>query len=275
MIVLTRLAGQPNGTLRSMLNDQRIWSEVPAGFKQITDAHGSRLVVRQDQERFISIPLCRDSTSQEGSSRFEGREKIRSIKLPDGETALIRSYRHGGLFRHITGSVFFTWPPRPFRELRITEELRQRGIPTVEVYGACVEPLTGPLYRGWLITRELKGSRDLWSGFRSGFVREVGIERVLHAVARSLRSLHREGVYHRDLNLKNILVRLEPAGVKGYIIDFDKAKLFFGTLPPGLVKRNMDRLLRSIRKLDPDREYFSATDWHRFFEFYHAADGDD
>ena len=258
-----------------MLNEHRIWGEVPPGFKQITDAHGSRLFVRQDQERFISISLCRDSASQEEPSRFEGREKIRSIKLPDGETALIRSYRHGGLLRYVTGSVFFTWPPRPLRELGVTEELRQRGIRTVEVYGACVEPLVGPLYRGWLITRELKGSQDLWSAFQSGFVRELGVEGVLQAVAQSLRSLHRKGVYHHDLNLKNILVRLEPEGVKGYIIDFDKAKLCFGNLPSGLAKRNMDRLLRSVRKLDPDREYFSATDWHRFVEFYHAADGED
>jgi len=258
-----------------MLSEYRLWSEVPPGFKKIVDVHRSRLVVRQDQERFISIDVCRDSASQEEPARLEGREKIRSIKLPDGETALIRSYRHGGLLRHLTGSVFFTWPPRPFRELHITEELRQRGISTVEVYGACVEPVAGPLYRGWLITRELNGAQDLWSAFRSGLVRELGTDRVLQAVAKTLRSLHCEGVYHPDLNLKNILIRLESGAVKGYIIDFDKTRPFLGALRSGLVKRNLHRLLRSVRKLDPKRKYFSAADWRQFVEFYHAVDGHD
>jgi tRNA A-37 threonylcarbamoyl transferase component Bud32 len=55
--------------------------------------------------------------------------------------------------------------------------------------------------------------------------------------------LHREGIYHRDLNLKNIVVRREPDGVKGYIIDLDRAMLFLGEVPMTLARRNLDRLL--------------------------------
>jgi hypothetical protein len=258
-----------------MPNDQLIWGEVPSGFEKTINARGSRLVVRQDRRVSLDSAFWRDFSSQGYPSGFAGRGEIRSVKLADGETALIRSYRHGGLLRHITGAVFFTWPPRPFRELDITEEVRRRGIPTVEVYGACVEPIWGPLYRGWLITRELKGGRDLWSAFRGGLVRELGVDQVLQAVAKSLRSLHREGVYHPDLNLKNILIRLEHSGVKGYIIDFDKAKLVLGNLPAGLAKRSLDRLLRSIRKLDPQRVYFSAAHWDQFVDFYQTANDHD
>jgi len=258
-----------------MLKDSRIWGEVPPGFKRIVDDRGTRLVVRHDQEPSISIATCRDISAQAEPSRFEGREKLRSLQLPGGQTALIRTYRHGGLFRHISGRVFFTWPPRPFRELAITEELRRRGIATVEVYGACVEPIWGPLYRGWLVTRELKEARDLWSVFHSGLISELGAERVLQTVAKSLRSLHRGGVYHRDLNLKNILICMEPHGIQGYIIDFDKAKLFLSSLPRGLAKRNLDRLLRSVRKFDPEQKYFSADHWEQFLSFYRKADGRD
>jgi serine/threonine protein kinase len=91
-------------------------------------------------------------------------------------------------------------------------------------------------------------------------------------VASSLRSLHRQGVYHSDLNLKNILVRAEPAGVKGYIIDFDKAVLFVGELPDPLAKRNLRRLLRSLSKLDPQRQYLTAADWDNLVTWYHEAD---
>lgn len=251
----------------------RIWGEIPAGFTKITDEHRGRLLVRQDQEGVITISLCRNVAVEERPSQFAGRAKLRSLRLHNGETALIRSYRHGGLFRLITGGYFFTWPPRPFRELGITEELRRRGIPTVEVYAACIEVIWRPWYRGWLVTRELSHAQDLWAAFQSGWVQELGVERVLAPVAKSLRALHREGVYHRDLNLKNILVRVECGKVKAYIIDFDKAKLYLGRLPTELANRNLNRLLRSIRKLDPEQKYFTAAGWHRFIEFYREAVG--
>ncbi len=256
-----------------MLTQDRIWGEVPPGFKKVTEVDGSRLVVRTDQEGSITVRLCRESAGLDEAGRFYGRAELRTLRLQNGETALIRAYRHGGALRRITGGLFFTWPPRPFRELSITEELRRRGIPTVEVYGACMEAVVGPLYRGWLVTRELRGAQDLWAAFQSGLIRDLGVESSLRAVAKCLRSLHQEGVFHSDLNLKNLLVRREPDGVKGYIIDFDKAMLVLGNLPPELAKRNLDRLLRSVKKLDPDRKYFSPGYWNEFIQFYHEGDG--
>ena len=47
--------------------------------------------------------------------------------------------------------------------------------------------------------------------------------------------MHREGVlYHADLNLKNILLRVENGAPVSYIIDYDKARLFLGRLPDRL-----------------------------------------
>ena len=120
------------------------------------------------------------------------------------------------------------------------------------------------------MTRQLDGGEDLWTAIRDGLVRQAGAKKVFDAVAGSLRALHREGIYHRDLNLKNIMVRRESDGVKGYIIDFDRAMLFLGEVPPTLAQRNLDRLLRSANKLDPKREYLSANDWKRFVDSYHG-----
>ncbi len=253
-----------------MLEDA-IWGEIPRGFTKVRAGHGRWLVVRDDQVDSISAAVCRSGSRDDGS-RFEGRGRLRALSLANGDTALIRTYRHGGLLRACTGDVFFSWPPRPFRELTITEEIRRRGIPTVEAYGAYVEQLWGPFYRGWLVTRELTGAQDLWQAFKSGLVQELGIDTILRAVADSLRTLHREGVYHTDLNLKNILVCREEDGVKGYIIDFDKAKLVLGHLPPELVRRNLSRLLRSINKLDPARTFFLTSHWDEFVNFYYGVE---
>ena len=260
-----------DGIVPRMITPYRAWGEIPPGFKKIDDGRGSRLILRGDQEGVLSACSWDYATDSDGTTGLQGRERLRAVRLRNGGTVLLRRYRHGGAFRRLTGGMFFTWPPRPFRELIITEELRRRGIPTVEVYGACVEPVLGPFYRGWLATRAIPEAQDLWAALQSGFVRDTGEEVCLRAVARSVRALHREGVYHADLNLKNILVRLENGSVTGYIIDFDKAKLFLGSLPGRLAKKNLDRLLRSVCKLDPERRYFSLDRWDDFLKYYHQA----
>jgi len=247
------------------------WGEIPPGFKRVTDQCRRRLVVRQDLEERLSIGTFLDQSGAEQLSSLQGREPIRTVALADGETALIRTYHHGGVFRLLTRRIFFTWPPRPFRELAITEALHRKGIPTVVVCGACVEPVWGPFYRGWLATRRLEGAQDLWTALSGSFIHEAGMENVWRAVADSLRDLHREGVYHRDLNLKNILVRPESDGIKGYIIDFDKATLFLGQVPARIAEKSLERLFRSARKLDPQRKYVSETDWNRFVGWYHGT----
>jgi 3-deoxy-D-manno-octulosonic acid kinase len=252
-----------------MLPDQLIWGAVPDGFVRWSDGKGGRMIVRRGRERQIKIANCFAEDGQSEASRYQGRGTLRRIHLPDGTSALVRQCRHGGLFRAVTGQWYFTWPPRPFRELVVTEELRRRGVPTVEVLAACAIQRPSIFYRGCLVTRELADSEDFWSALQSGLVGRLGWETTLRAVAASIRAMHREGVYHADLNLKNILLRPDKNGVASYLIDFDKAKLFLGELPTALATRNLDRLLRSTRKLDPQGNYFSASAWEEFLDFYH------
>lgn len=246
------------------------WGVVPPGFKKVIEGRAVLMLVREDVAEFFTSAQCTEQSPQneKEAGAFQGRGSLRSVELSNGETALVRPYRHGGLLRHFLRGIFFTWPPRPFRELAITEEVRRRGIPTVEVFAACVRRIWGPFYRGWLVTRQLQGGQDLWTALQGGGVRDIGAKKVFDAVAASLRDLHREGIYHRDLNLKNILMRRELDGVKGYIIDFDRALLFLGEVPPALARRNLQRLRRSALKLDPKREHISTHDWKRFVESY-------
>lgn len=254
-----------------MLSEDMTWGALPANFRKISDGNGTRMVLRKDCPREIDFDLFRDEPVRREESQYHGRGALSAIRLSGGESALIRQNYHGGILRGLTGPWFFTWPPRPFRELIITEELRRRGVRTVDVYAACVRPGLGPFYRGWLVTKELSGAADLWAALQSGFIERAGLEASLQAVAVSVRAMHREGIYHSDLNLKNILLRMEDEGVAAYLIDFDKAKLVLGKLPAELAKKNLARLLRSIRKLDAERKYFSAAAWRQFLEFYYGG----
>ena len=148
--------------------------------------------------------------------------------------------------------------------------MRHRGLRTAEVYAACVSRPLGPFYRGWLVTKRLRGAEDFWSALQSGLIQQIGLETALHAVAESIRTMHRQGVYHADLNLKNILLRVEAGGVTSYIIDYDKAKLFLGNLPAALAERNLARLWRSARKLDPAEQFFTTAARDQLMSFYYG-----
>ncbi len=249
-----------------------VWGDVPTGFKRFSPNRRQVVLVREGLERSLDPEkFFTQREKEKGASPFHGRGKLRFFDLDNRETALVRTYRHGGMFRHVTGDFFFTWPPRPFRELAITAEVSRRGVPTLEILGAWVERVRGPFYRGWLVTRELEGAHDLWVALQSECYAENNRGPLLRAVARGVRRMHDQGIYHGDLNLKNIMVRREGSQIISYIIDFDKAKLFSRKVPAGRAERNLRRLLRSVCKLDPDRRHLSPEAWDLFLGFYREA----
>lgn len=246
-----------------------VWGPVPPGFKEICPSPGRRIVVHARLAPYVDGSRFFDEiSSAPAASPFWGRGRIGVYRLNNGEAALVRAYYHGGVLRHLTGDFFFTWPPRPFKELTVTEQVRRRGVPTLELLGACVDRVWGPFYRGWLMSRELEGGQDLWAALQSECYRRASRRSLLEAVAYSLRTMHRSGVYHSDLNLKNILVRREHGRIQGYIIDFDKARLFPAAVPAPLAERNLRRLLRSVCKLDPERSWLPQEDWDLLVRCY-------
>ena len=230
------------------------------------------MIVREGLEILLDSEKFRSQMeSKKEESYLYGRGRLHLIQMDNGETVLVRPYRHGGIFRYFTGSLFLTWPPRPFQELAVTEEARRRGIRTLEICGAWIERVWGPFYRGWLITRELGHAHDLWVALQNGFYAGADGKLLLQAVAQSVRRMHRRGLYHGDLNLKNIMVRRESDNIAAYIIDFDKAKIFPQEVPGGKARKNLRRLLRSVCKLDPNRRHLSQQDWDLFVRFYVEA----
>lgn len=252
--------------------EQWLWGKTPAGFRRVSSDRIQIIVVREGYEAYVrpEVLFAPDEAGQE-KNPLHGRGRLRLLHLGNGATALVRPFRHGGMLRHLTGEVFFTWPPRPFNELVVTEEARGRGVACPEIFAAGIERLWGPCYRGWLVTAKLEGALDLWAALQSGSAEKNG-RALLRAVARELRHMHRQGVCHADLNLKNILVRRQADGLKSYIIDLDKARLFPGEVPPEKARKNLDRLLRSVCKLDPGRRHLSQDAWDLLMRFYYGEE---
>ena len=249
--------------------DPWFWGNPPGNFHRVWKRPGQMMLVRRgiDPDRMTS-QVAEALEKPEDGTLHRGRGSVRRIRLGEDKSALVRSFIHGGIFRGVTGKYFFTWPPRPFKELAVTETIRQRGVPTLDVVAALVQRVWGPVYWGWLVTRELGDAENLWAVLCNGSYGK-GMGGLLGVVAETVRLMHQQGVYHADLNLKNILVRREREDFKAYVIDFDKARVYPGALPGVLVGKNLRRLLRSVRKLDPQRRYLSDSDWASFMAYYH------
>ncbi|MGH7833485.1 MAG: lipopolysaccharide kinase InaA family protein [Candidatus Binatia bacterium] len=245
----------------------RLWGETPEGFERFFQDRNHIVMVRRTLKDSSAL---REMWAVDAAdeSAYHGRSKLRSVAIAAGEKALVRGYRRGGVPRYLTADLFFTWPPRPFRELCITEAARRRGVPTLEVLGACVERTRGPFYRGWLATRQLAGSQDLWAVLNGGAFSSEEKKETIASAALAIRKMHRHGIFHADLNLRNILARREETGIQSYVIDLDKAKLYSQALSVRQANQNLRRLLRSVAKLDPGRVLLTAEDWHLFLRRY-------
>ncbi len=224
----------------------------PSGFiEQKTDTHTWWFKDGLLADILKALEHVEDGSAQ---NRRGGRGTIQRVRLGDQGNAIVRSYKRGGFVRHFVRDLYWDHPPRPFAELIGTETVRERGVPTVEVLGAGVERVAFSLYRGTLITREAEGFLNWWDWLQThppAQERQVVTQKVVQAITH----MHAAGIYHADLNLTNILVRLESGQLETLIIDFDRARIFTTALSSSRHKHTFDRLLRSIKKLDPKAQF--------------------
>lgn len=185
-----------------------------------------------------------------------GRGELLKVPLDrtGREYALVRHYRRGGFLGRFLGDRY-CGAGRFFEEARITEKARSLGIATPEVLAVRAEKVGWGWYRGDLVTRQISGSRDLddylatwrWRGIGPGDPQRGTI---LRKLAELLRRMHDAGIVHGDLNVKNLLLRIEPEGgeaIQAFVVDLDKARIL-PTVPARLRAENILRLYRSLEK---------------------------
>jgi 3-deoxy-D-manno-octulosonic acid kinase len=223
-----------------------------------------RALVRRDCE--APLAWIGWESAPAGAERVGGgRAPHPVVVLPDGTRAVVREYLRGGMLRHLNGSRYFIGH-RAMAELRATERARAAGVRVPEVLAA-VERRRGVGYTAWLATRMVEGARELagWLGGRGAAERRG----VLAAVGREVGHLHRGGVGHPDLNLRNFLVTEAEDGAPAvYLIDFDRARLYEGAAPAMRRARDLRRLARSARKL---RAGITPAEWAAVREGYGAG----
>jgi len=219
---------------------------VPAGYRALRRGR-VRAIVRDELADALAPWLLAPELTLPGDAVpiAGGRGAAWRLTLPGGLRAVLRENRRGGVIRHVVARHYLGLRPRPFGELAVTTEARRRGVAAAEVLAARVDGWL--VYRGALVTREIPDARPLLAALaaadpprRAAVAADAG-----RAVAR----MHEAGVRHADLNLGNILV-----GDAGAItlVDFDRARLGNGPLDRGARRNNLQRLARSLQKLDGD-----------------------
>jgi Lipopolysaccharide kinase (Kdo/WaaP) family len=185
------------------------------------------------------------------------RQSAHRLDLDGGLELFARRGRRGGLIASILSDVYVGMTPRPLNELAVTIEAMRRGIPVAEPMGAMVEWIGPALYRGFFLTRAVRGM-TLWE-----FVQTDDDPTVRHHVLEQARAaidtMHNKGVFHADLNLHNLLVTRARDSFTVIIIDLDKSRLFDGPLSVAMRHANAARLIRSARKLDPSGKFLDAS----------------
>ncbi|TKB56275.1 3-deoxy-D-manno-octulosonic acid kinase [Ferrimonas aestuarii] len=201
-----------------------------------------------------------------GHSSASGRNPAWFLKL-DERRAVLRHYYRGGLPGKVIKD-WYLWPgleaTRPFKELALLEQLVRLGLPVSKPLAARVER-SGLGYRADLITEQLCGCQDLVGALTQG---ELPKSRWFELGA-LLRRFHDAGVYHADLNARNILLDENQF----FLIDFDRGEL--RQSEASWQQANLERLKRSLHKEmgRVDGLHWKPEQWQHLMEGYQGKAG--
>jgi 3-deoxy-D-manno-octulosonic acid kinase len=175
-----------------------------------------------------------------------GRGSAWFIEAPFGPVVL-RRYLRGGWAAVISReNYFFTGVSRsrPFREYHLLVELFAQGLPVPQPVAALCQH-RGLIATGAIMTMRIAATRTV-----ADMISGDGVDADIWAnIGRCIRRFHEVGVWHADLNARNILLDAES---QVFLIDFDRARCRPGQRVNG--EGNLNRLRRSLAKLWPANE---------------------
>jgi len=236
------------------MNIPRLQSLLPPGFSLV--AKGRLVLVIRDGWEKVLVPLGGKSR-EEMAAASPGAEYLRGRGRPlllatGGKRLVVRRYRHGGLFRSLTGELLIGGK-RPLRELAALERARALGIPVSPALGVFLSPARAGTVRADLVTEYLPGTVDLLGLLPGGRVSSRETDEIIRLAGRLIARAHQAGLYHADLNLKNISIRKSASGPEAYLLDLDRS-FFRPRLSRAEIARNLLRLYRSyLKMLFPER----------------------
>jgi len=185
----------------------------------------------------------------------------------DGQDFILRRYLRGGLVQHVVSDRYL-WTglasTRPAREQQAIEHALDSGLP-VPAVAAWLVIRRGFSYQAAIISRFIPHQATL-----AGMLAQQALaSHAWEVLGALIRQMHDASIDHADLNANNILI--DEAG-DFYLIDFDRARR--RAADGRWRRRNLDRLLRSLRKIADRHElsgsvfHFTDDDWQSLLGAY-------
>lgn len=251
--------GHPTGSL--------VWQHTINMFDDSSSPHQTSLAHLFTPEFWKTRQAIVRTAPGRGESLFVSPEQLFSSPLTcdeqsaphpngKGEEWVLRPYRRGGMIARINAQRYL-WMgverTRAFQELRLTNTLREQGLPVPEVLGACVWK-KGLTYEAALMSVRISGAQplaDKIAGLATPKTQDLDTLRaLLQHVGTIIRQAHDLGLDHVDLNARNILV---DRNMQAWIIDLDRCRLrtrqnYKKDNIQKWQKNNLERLGRSLEK---------------------------
>lgn len=190
---------------------------------------------------YFSVDFWRSRNAVKGEAI--GRGSAWFIEAPHGPVVLRHYLRGGWAATFSRQSYFFTGVSnsRPFREYHVLVELYAKGLAVPRPIAALCQH-RGVVATGAIMTACIAHSRTLADIISGG----SPVEEIWTKVGKCIRKFHDAGVWHADLNARNILSDTDH---KVFLIDFDRSRFNPGKPVDG--EDNLNRLKRSLLKLWP------------------------
>lgn len=211
------------------------------------------------EPRLFEEQWLRSNQNWQGST--QGRSQAHFFHHADRDMVL-RHFHRGGLIGRVNRDLYLrigAANSRALREFDLLSEMHSEGLPVPLPVAAQYVPF-GPFYRADIITQRIPNARPL---------QEVLGDRTLSsqlwgAIGANVRNLHDYGIFHSDLNCRNILIDTSD---QIWFIDFDKCEK---REPGAWMQANLDRLLRSLVKTATRASivHWSEADWDDFLAGY-------
>ncbi len=238
-------------------------------------------------------PLHAWARDAEGARPLSGRGTVWDVPAPvrgpdRRDRWAVRHYWRGGAVAPLLGDRYLkVGEPRPVLELAAAEHVRSRGISTPAVIAGAVYP-AGPFqYRADLVTEMIPDAVDLGlllfgaAALKDGAPEDARAEApqpadddlahaALEAAGGLVREMERAGIYHPDMNARNILLTREGGEVRAHLLDLDRCQCRERgvPVPVGPMRERLRRSLtklgaRAGRELDEGRREALARGMHR------------
>lgn len=218
--------------------------------------NNTSIILREDlaSDLFITsiLQLISNSFSEKWTPITGGRDNIFLLEIDGNFPVSLKLYSHGGIFKYLFPKYFF-FTNRFLHEFHLYRDILKNELPIPEYLGGFWRKERG-FYKCGVITRYISDTITL-----EIFLNDVltPIEDKYHILIKSgkaIKKMHDLGIFHYDLQIRNILVHKQSKSI--YLIDFDKAK----RMPPlNLFCRslNLMRLKRSFIKRDITIDFFA------------------